>query len=178
MFLAKLIKRFKFLTINLFYMPHTESWYVYEPENRRFKKVDFSELPDYSGHIFLKREEHDHYFSEKFDLTLFSPSGEEIIVDEELELGGKESNKRYNDSLQHIANVSNNFSTGREFRFLNDGGLVPKEILSGKLKPTKIGPNEKREWEFRRDGFLEKAIYYADGYYQQTTFGWPDGHED
>jgi hypothetical protein len=152
-------------------MNETISWYAYKPEDRRFKPIDFKELPDYSGHIFLKRSEYDLWLSKKVDLRLFSPSGEEILVDEGLNLGGKKSNKRYNDRLQHIVNLSHHFSTGREFRFLNGGGIVPKEILSGELKPTTSRPDGTREWEIRRDGVLERAIYYdEDGYYQQTEF--------
>jgi len=91
-----------------------------------------------------------------------------------LTLGGKESNKKYNDKLQHIVNLSHYFSTRKEFRFLNCGELVPKEILSGELKPTIEKPNGTREWEIRRDGFLEEVIYYdEDGYYQKTNFRGP-----
>jgi hypothetical protein len=152
-------------------MPEIESWYAYRPEERRFKPVDFSELPSYSGSIFLRRTEYDWSFSKKADLTLFSPSGEEILVDEGLDLGGKKSNKKYNDRLQHIVNLSHHFSTGKEFRFLNGGGIVPKEILSGELKPTISRPDGTREWDIRRNGVLERAIYYdEDGDYQKTEF--------
>ena len=155
-------------------MPETVNWYVYNPEDRRFKPINSKELPDYSGHIFLKRVERDWYFSKKVDLKLFSPSGEEILVDEGLNLGDRNSNKKYNDRLQHIVNLSHHFSTGKEFRFLNSGGIVPKEILSGELKPTISRPDGTREWEIRRNGILERVIYYdKDGYYQQTELRGP-----
>jgi len=171
---AEIIEGFKSLINNLFCMYGTINWYAYKPEDRIFKPINFSELPENSGNIFLKRREYTWWFSKKVDLTLFSPSGEKILIDEGLDLGDKKSNIIYNDRLQHIVNLSHYFSTGKEFRFLNGRGIVPKEILSGELKPTKDRPDGTKEWEIRRNGILERVIYYdKDGYYQQTEFRGP-----
>jgi len=80
-----------------------EKWYIYSKEDRKFKPVNFSEVPDNSGSIILKYTK----CSGHYNLDLISPLGDPITLDGG-GLGNKRDNKRFEEKIQYLLNLSHN----------------------------------------------------------------------
>lgn len=92
----------------------TEKWFIYDPEERRFRPIDFSELPQNSGYAFLEQEDDVHFiYGGQRTITLFSPSGEKF-PSYSSELNDKKAIKECNKELQNIVNLAHKLSTEKQ----------------------------------------------------------------
>ena len=83
-----------------------KTWYIFKPEeNRKFKKVDFSEIPENPGFIFLTREIYKTDGEKRGFLKMFSPYGKTIkTVDYRID--SKESVREFDEKQQEIVNLA------------------------------------------------------------------------
>ena len=87
-----------------------EQWYIFVPEDKKFKPVNFDKLPENPGFVFLKRGIYEKRSGKGGYLRLFSPFGEEILAYNGY-LNEKSSVKRFNENQQHMVNLTYELST-------------------------------------------------------------------
>ena len=81
-----------------------------QSRRKKFKLVEFRELPENPGFVFLKRGIYEGYKGKRAFLQLFSPFGEQIQYFSEF-FSDKEFVKKFDENQQCIVNLAHKLST-------------------------------------------------------------------
>ena len=161
--------------------------YLFKPENGQLpllKKHDDTWFPFTSTHL-----DHVKYYSEKLNLgrggkafgylAATRPLLSDVLMSPFTalyKLSGRLS--KFREYLQ--SKIKRDSSKPKQpiedqkyqVNFFNSGELVPTEILTGQLKPTKVNPDGTKEWDIHKsEHSIDYIILDKDGDYQITHTG-------